>query len=262
MARPTSVLGTRGRLLVALPALLGLLALVAPPAGAMALRNEGFERSDWWHTWGMAKAPFRTAVVTEGTSSFLRIGIPAGAHEGTSFFAPTGDADRAVLKYRIRISESLDPSVSAFNVKMPGFGKPDLDATGGCIAGCGGSPTDGSTAYSARTDLQSDGRPGFYIYDVDAAKFGRGQRWTLPNLSKGVWHAVELRITMNTPGQRDGWLTSIVDGTTAYEAHDIEFRTTASLHVGAAWFDFYYGGTGLNPRDAWFDVDDMSLSVS
>ena len=172
-----------------------------------------------------------------------------------------GTADSAVLKYRLRISESLDPSLSAFNVKLPGFGKPELDATGGCIAGCGGSPTDGTTAYSARSDLQSDGRPGFYIYDVDAARFGRGQRWQAPEITKGTWHDVELRIAMNHVGQRDGSLVAILDGAKVYEDHGIEFRRSADLHVGAAWFDFYYGGTGVSPRDAWFYVDDVSISV-
>jgi hypothetical protein len=238
-----------------------LVPVLSPPAGAVTLRSEGFARADWWKGWGLAKAPFRTGVVKEGTDSFLRIAIPTGAHDGTSFFASTGDADSAVLRYRIRLSESLDPTLSAFNVKMPGFGKPDLDITGGCLAGCGGSPTDGSTAYSARTDLQADGRPGWYVYDVDAARFGRGQRWSAPDLPRGVWHKVELRIAMNHPGQRDGSLVAVLDGTTVYEDHHIEFRTSADLHVGAAWFDFYYGGTGVSPRDAWFDLDDVTVSA-
>jgi hypothetical protein len=237
-------------------------AVGAAPVQATALRNESFDQADWYRWWGMAARPFRTAVVKEDGQSFLRIRVPQGAHDGTSFFAPTGDADQAVLRYRLRIGTSFQPAASAFDVKLPGFGKPELGPDGSCIAGCGGSPTDGTTAYSARTDVNADGRPGFYVYDVNAARFGRGPRWSIPSLTTGVWHDIELHIAMNTPGVADGVLVARVDGQQVYEARDVAFRTSADLHVGAAWFNVYYGGTGVSPTTVDFDLDDVAITVS
>jgi hypothetical protein len=64
---------------------------------------------------------------------------------------------------------------------------------------------------------------------------------------------------MNTPGQNDGVLTASIDGQQLLNATNMNFRSVSTLHVGKAWFDFYYGGTAVPSQTMWVDVDDITV---
>lgn len=251
--------------------LLLVLAIVAATAGAGLApaaqaaappRTEGFDTATWWQRWGMATAPFNTEVVDDGAGgAFLRVHIAAGAHDGTSFLLPTGDADHVRLTYRLRVDDAFDPSQADHNVKLPGFGKPVFAATGQCLVACGGAPGDGVLGYSARTDVDDTGTPGFYVYDTTLQRWGRGLRWATDALTPGVWHTVRLEIAMNDPARDDGTLLATLDGARVFAAHDLHLRSSSLLHVGGAWFDIYYGGTGVSPAATAVDVDDAVIEV-
>jgi hypothetical protein len=184
-----------------------------------------------------------------------------GAHDGTSFRIPMANAEQAHLRFRIRYSQEFDPSDANTNVKMPGFGQPLFDAAGICLGGCGLAPSDGITSYSARSDIRQDGIPGWYVYDLDSILlgYGRGERWTAPAYAKGRWYTVDQYIRMNTPGVKDGGLSVYIDGERVFERNTYRFRSVPTLKVGSAWFDFYYGGSGVAPVTMYVDVDDMLL---
>jgi hypothetical protein len=232
----------------------------APVAPAPAF-TETFTSPTWFTSWGRASNPWHSRVVTEGTNKFLQVSIAKGAHDGTSFFKFTGDHDVVTLRYRIRFGAGWDPSKSSHNIKLPGFGNPLLDPRGVCLAGCGGAGSDGVRGYSARVDVQDTGVPGFYVYDVNPIllSYGKGVRWNTPAFQADRWYTVQVSIAMNTPSRADGVLKASVDGKTVFERTNVLFRLTPLMHVGAAWFDFYYGGAGVAPTDTTIDVDDIQL---
>jgi hypothetical protein len=216
----------------------------------------------WYSAWGLAK-PWHTGVISETSgNTFLRAAIVAGTHDGTSFRLPMPNADVAHLRYRVRYGPTFSAAGSANNVKMPGFGNPSLDAAGVCLAGCGLAVADGITAYSARSDLTAAGVPGWYVYDVDAAlslTYGRGERWNFPGFANDRWYTVDQYIRLNTPGLKDGSLSVLIDGVKVFERNTYTFRTVPTLKVGNAWFDVYFGGTGLAPVDMTVDFDDVVM---
>ena len=224
--------------------------------------EETFDDVGWWRGWGMTSAPQRTAVLAEPDGNrLLQVKFGAGTHDGTTFFYPTGTADEVHVRYRMQLSPGFDPSASASNVKMPGFGSPRRSKTGACLAGCGGMPADGITSYSARSDIHATGAPGWYVYWADMPKtvpsYGTGGRWRTPAFTPGRWYTVNLYLKMNTPGSADGTMRAVIDGVQVAAYSGLELRRVDTLHVGAAWFDFYYGGAGVAPRDMWVRLDDI-----
>jgi hypothetical protein len=232
----------------------------AEPATATAttITSETFDTGWWWQSHGLSARPWHTGVLTGADGNpFLRTQIAAGNHDGTSFMFPTGDADHVRLTYRLRVDAALDATQSNNDVKLPGFGSPSIDIAGVCLSGCGGSGADGITAYSARVDISNKNIPGYYVYDLSSLAFGRGVRWAAPRLAPNVWHTVQLEIAMNTPALDDGVLKATLDGVPVYSATHVRFRLVPTLHVGTAWFDIYYGGTGVSPATTNIDLDDV-----
>jgi hypothetical protein len=257
---------SRSRPFVQLGAVLVLLAatvtLARPARAAGSTRHETFDSPTWWHDWGMATPPLTTEIASDGgDGSALRVDIARGAHDGTSFLLPTWGADHLRLTYRVWLAPSFDPSVSRNDVKLPGFGRPLFSPSGVCLAACGGAPGDGVLGYSARVDLDERGVPGFYVYDTTVSRWGRRLPWTTGPLATGAWHTVRLEISMNRPRAADGVLVAELDGVRVFEAHDLRFRAASWLHAGGAWFDLYYGGSGVSPTDTHIDIDDVVLEL-
>lgn len=222
---------------------------------------ETFSNPTWYRNWGLAGQPWHSAILAEGGNAFLRVGIRKGAHDGTSFFKSTGNYDAVTMRYRIRFSEGFDPSQASHNVKLPGFGSPLLGLGGTCLSSCGGAMLDKAQTYSARVDIQDTGVPGFYVYDANTLplSYGRGIRWATTPFQTERWYDVEVAIAMNTIGRADGVLKATVNGQVVMDRRDVLFRLVPTMHVGSAWFDFYYGGSGVAPADTLIDVDDVQL---
>ena len=237
----------------------------APPASDTYDHRveEGFASASWWRDWGLGSAPLRTGIITGRGESALGIRVEKGTHDGTSWMLPTGDADDVHVQYRLRLPKNWDVSGTASNFKLPGFGNPVRDRRGVCLSGCGGRPADGVRSYSARGDVDFRGRNGWYIYHAampqTATSYGMGLRWwgRQEPLQADRWYTIDLRIQMNTPGEHDGVLQAWIDGTNVSDIVGLRFRDAASLHVGAAWFDFYFGGSGVARENMILLVDDI-----
>jgi hypothetical protein len=216
----------------------------------------------WYERWGFVQ-PENTHTMPDVTrDEFLRVHIPQGSHAGTSFLLPMPDATAAHLRYRVRFSATFDPSHARNDVKLPGFGNPVREADGSCVSACGLREADGITSYSARSDLREDGRPGWYVYDVDAAinqTGGRGERWDAPPFRATRWYTVDQYIQLNTPGVRNGRLRTEINGHPVFDRSTFVFRLADGLDVGNAWFDVYYGGDGTSPVEMFVDFDDVLL---
>ena len=57
--------------------------------------------------------------------------------------------------------------------------------------------------------------------------FGRGTF----RFSKGAWQNIGERITLNTPGQKDGSMSIIYKGRTVYTISGLTFRTNRLVHI-------------------------------
>jgi len=261
------VRGSRGLLTMALViSLLGLTAVAANAQGATTTstaqapvspytytKTETFGATGWWRTWGLTSAPWHTSLVAESGDQFLRVGFAAGSHNGTSFDLPTGTSDSARIQYRIRFS----PNWQSNGGKLPGFGSPTYDANGVCLGGCGLAPADGVTSWTGRGHFNAQNILGSYLYVAGKSE------WVLPwgnvPVVPGRWYSLEYTVKMNTPGQSDGVMTATIDGHQVFSATNLNLRSVPTLHVGKAWFGFYYGGDSVPPVNMWIDVDDITV---
>jgi hypothetical protein len=216
-------------------------------------KTEAFGTASWWKTWGLTAAPWHTSVVTEDGNPFLRVGFPAGSHNGTAFSLPTDTSDAAHIRYRVRFS----PNWQSQGGKLPGFGNPVVDSNGVCLGGCGLMPADGITSWSGRSHYDANLGLGTYLYVPDKSEWVI--QWGNVRLVPGQWYTIEYAVQMNTPGQNDGVLTASIDGQQLLNATNMNFRSVSTLHVGKAWFDFYYGGTAVPSQTMWVDVDDITV---
>lgn len=216
-------------------------------------KTEGFDGPNWWRTWGLTAAPWHTSVVTEGASRFLRVGFPAGSHDGTSFKWSTGTSDTARIRYRIRLGSTWQSSGG----KLPGFGSPVYDSKNQCQGGCGLLPADGITSWSARGHINAQGVAGSYLYVPNHSEWAF--QWNTAALVPGRWYTIDYWVTMNTPGQNNGALKAAIDGNVVLNRTDMSFRQVSTLHVGTAWFDFYYGGSSVPPTNMWIDIDEATI---
>ncbi|HEX4820937.1 MAG TPA: hypothetical protein VFV00_12095 [Acidimicrobiales bacterium] len=214
---------------------------------------ESFSASGWWNAWGLTTMPWHTTMVTEAGNQFLRVNFPAGSHNGTSFDWLTGTADAAHIQYRIRLSSNWQSA----GAKLPGFGDPTYNADGTCSGGCGLAPANGITSWSARGHLNRWNVPGSYLYTPSKTEWTF--QWDTSTLVPGKWYTIDYWVTMNTPGQSDGILSAAVNGQQVFRSTDMTFRLVDSLHVGKAWFGFYYGGTSTPMQNMWIDVDDITV---
>jgi len=226
----------------------------SPPATTFANHEvESFSGNGWWSAWGLTTMPWHTTMVTEGANQFLRVNFPAGSHNGTSFDWLTGTADAAHIQYRIRLSSNWQSP----GAKLPGFGDPTYNPDGTCSGGCGLAPANGITSWSARGHLNRLNVPGSYLYTPSKTEWTF--QWNTSTFVPGRWYTIDYWVTMNTPGQSDGILSAAVNGQRVFTSTDMTFRLVDSLHVGKAWFGFYYGGTSTPMQNMWIDVDDITV---
>ena len=225
----------------------------APASPYSYTKTETFSATKWWSTWQLTSAPWHTSLVTENGNQFLRVAFPAGSHNGTSFDWQTGSSDTARVQYKIRFS----PNWQSQGGKLPGFGSPAIDADGICLGGCGLAPADGITSWSGRIHYNANRVLGTYLYVPGKSE------WVIQfgnvSLVPGRWYTVDYAVTMNTPGQSNGVLTAKIDGQLLLNATNLNFRLVPTLHVGKAWFGFYYGGDAVPAQNMWIDVDDITV---
>jgi len=237
---------------------------------------DGFEAADWYTAWGRSEAPRNTTIETDGAfggSSHLRVSVPAGEHYGTSFkydFVDMGMAPPAEMhfRYSIRLGPTWTTDGGGGG-KLPGFGA-TYDT-----AGWGGRPSDGTNGWSARMLFwqPESGRDtgatriGYYAYHADmTGTYGANWFWSGgpigPGgaLEVGRWYQIECYVRNNTPGENDGVLRGWVDGVMVYEKTDVKFRDVERLHLENIWFDIYYGGSWVPPRDMYVDFDNVVIA--
>jgi hypothetical protein len=212
-------------------------------------------------TWADGLDQGRAAVVAGDRGHALRVLYPKGSvgpsQGGAQFMLPLpGGHDALSCAYRVRFAPGFD---FVRGGKLPGL-------VGGSHP-TGGKPDDGG--FSARLMWRRGGAVVQYVYHPrQTSKYGVDLPYQLDGepvrFQPGIWHRVEHRVVMNTPGQADGVLQAWIDGRLALDARDRVWRLDATVHVDALYFSTFFGGDDPSwgaARDESVDFDDFVIST-
>ena len=220
---------------------------------------------DDWNTppWDNGVGEGRVEII-DGDAAYsgrsLRVHYPAGGvgpgEGGAQWRLELDDArDELYLAYRLRFGDGFDFVLGG---KLPGL--VGGTAPTGCVQDDGG--------FSARSMWRVDGHGVQYMYfpeklsscddDFDYALAGE------PALFQaGVWHTLEHRLVMNTPGEADGVLQAWLDGQLVLDVQDFRYRLQDGAYaIDAMYFSTFFGGSGPEwgpTADEVIDFDDFVL---
>ncbi len=214
--------------------------------------------SDWGtvEAWSNGLGNGRASIVASDHQQSLRILYPSGA------VGPTAGG----AQFLVKLPHAYDDLYCSYRVRFgPGF---DF-VRGGKLPGLvGGSrPTGGkprNDGFSARLMWREGGAAVQYVYYPNqTSTYGVDLKY-LRRFQPGVWHRVEHRVVMNTPGQANGVLQAWFDGQLVLDLHDRVWRLDASVHVDALYFSTFFGGNDASfapTRDESIDFDDFVVST-
>jgi hypothetical protein len=188
----------------------------------------------------------RFSLVLSNGVPWLRALYPKGSvgpdHGGGGWRFPLPgvrpDNPAAELQYTVLFEEGFDFVKGG---KLPGL-------CGGPKTITGGDPVDGRNGWSARLMWRKEGRGQAYVYHMNQpGKYG--DEFDFPKeqnfrFQTGVPHTIRLRVTMNTPGQRDGTLSIRVNDRLLIDRADMEWRAVPGLGVDGLLFNTFHGGSG------------------
>ncbi len=212
--------------------------------------------------WASGLNEGRVTIIEElNANRAVRIYYPMGgvgpAEGGSQWSVVLGRSyDELYLSYRVKFGENFD-FVNAG--KLPGYA--------GGKGNTGGLVPDGRDGWSARLIWRAGGKVAQYVYHPDQpSQYGEDLPWEIGGqrfFRPGVWHRVEHRIVMNTPGQRDGIIQGWFDGELSLDRRNLRFRDVDTFAIDRFYFSTFFGGMGAEwaPRkDEYVFFDDFVFS--
>ncbi len=235
-----------------------------PSVGAYTLRSFV---EDWGETpWELGILDGRAHIV-DSEESFqgksLRILYPKGqaslGKSGASWQIPLNQTfEELYCAYRLKLGEEFDFAQGGI---IPGFSGGE-----GNIPGLG---PHGRNGWSARMTWLANGQVAQQIYHLDQlVDYGEIYPWNAGGshrLRSHVWHWVENRIVMNTPGKSDGKFMAWIDGKLALQLQNLRFRDVASLGIDTFFFSTYFGddATSIGPvKDQFIYFDNLMIAIA
>lgn len=204
-----------------------------------------------------------TVLPADGTSgAILRVRYPEGSINfgsakkgrplgGASFYVPYFRGRSACLHYRVRFQDDF-----AFQKggKLPGL----YDGS----APSGGEAVTGKDGWSIRLMWRKKGAGELYEYVVNKkGKYGASVGRGLFHFVPGRWMDIDLEVTANDPGQRNGIARLWVDGRPVIEQDDIVYNAPGGrAGNGGLMFSTFFGGNGkswASPKDQYVDFADF-----
>lgn len=221
--------------------------------------------SSWEETSGVVEASRANAEVLEhgpaGTQDVLQISFGE-------------DGSRWGIDYRHSFAEMGVPEQTEIFFSYDVYFAPGFEFVGdGKMGGLSGispgmRPLDTSSggrydegSFSVRAMWKEDRGVVMYLYarhadgrDFDDPRhygYGLPVRFVKADGSRsdvfrpGVWHRVEHRVTLNTPGENDGVYEMWVDGHKGISVHDVQYRTEATpdLMINQLFSAWFFGGS-------------------
>jgi hypothetical protein len=233
------------------------------PAGVYTVENLNGDWNNPANEGGVAAGRVR---IVEGENAFRGKSLQVAYPKGNAGLRKAGAKWRTMLggafcelycAYRLRFGEGFD---FVRGGKIPGLA--------GGRGNTAGNKPNGRDGWSARMMWKRDGLVVQYVYHPDQpGTWGHnlpydlgGQRYFKP----GVWHQVEHRIVMNTPGKKNGIIQAWFDGELALDAQDLRFRDGDDLAIDCFLFSTFFGGSGPDwaaTRDECITFDEFVIST-
>lgn len=151
-------------------------------------------------------------------------------------------------QWRLRFGQSYEKCIVEYKVMFPiGFdfvkgGK--LPGLCGGTSPAGGKKSDGSDGFSARIMWRENGQIFQYMYWMERAQeknWGDDLPWNA-RFTPGEWHTLKTEITMNKPGERDGSVTSWLDGNQVLLVKGAFRIAGATFGIDSFNFTTFFGG--------------------
>lgn len=200
----------------------------------------------------------RVSLSERDRGRFLRVAFAMGEigpeKNGAGWRFPFGKHEVAELNYTVRFSKDFDWVKGG---KLPGL-------CGGPENVSGGRPANGTNGFSARLMWRRDGRGEAYVYHKNQAG-SYGDSFSFPQdfrFATEVPLRVRERVTMNTPGERDGTLRVWIARGDQPERlvvarNDLEWRTADTFGVDSIYVEAFHGGgdpTWAPSRACWVEL--------
>jgi len=196
---------------------------------------------------------FSGADAYKGNS--LRIIYPKGAvgmrHGGAGWRTSVKESETIWFSYSIRFKEGYE---FVRGGKLPGLG--------GGKSNTGGKAPSGRDGWSSRFMWRSGGRLSAYVYHADQpTKYGEHFDAT-GKFTPGRWHRLKMRVSMNTPGKRNGSVSGWLDGEKVIDVNNLRFRDISSIKIDKVLFETFFGGSGASyapTRSEYVDFDEFKV---
>lgn len=210
-------------------------------------------------SWSRGPSEGRVAIVSSDDSldgKSMQVAFPQGAvglrAGGAAWFLGLGRSyNRLLCSYRFRFAPGFD---FVRGGKLPGLA--------GGAANTGGKKPNGTDGWSARLMWHSGGRLSAYVYHPDQPRNYGEDFFFSSSASAGVWHEVTMRVTMNTPGIRDGSIECWLNGDNVLNERNIRFRDVPSLGADQFYFCTFFGGNTSSwapTRNETITFDDFTV---
>lgn len=158
------------------------------------------------------------------------------------------EEDGGGAQWRMKFGESFEKCTAEYQVMFPAGldfvkgGK--LPGLGGGTSPGGGKKSDGSDGFSARIMWREYGEIFQYMYWKERPpekKHGHNLPWN-EYFIPGQWYALRTEIVMNTPGERNGKITSWLDGKLVLDQEGAYRALGATFGIDNFNFTTFFGG--------------------
>ena len=158
-----------------------------------------------------------------GTRFFLSAAAQTAAETAAQSVAPHSPPDDLHLRYYVRLSDDFDFGGGG---TLPGL----------CVGACRPAwRAAGAEGRAIRLHWTRFGELAFEALPGGAPKKRRWDRF----LARGTWHALEVRVKLNTPGVADGVVEGWFDGDKAVSLDGLRLREASSTHVEGVLFESF-----------------------
>ena len=202
----------------------------------------------------------------------MQVTYPAGRYGAAGATAFLSDVQFGMLlpksyeelyiAYDIRFEEGFDFVKGG---KLPGLCGYDVNQASNTGCNTGGGYPSGYDGWSARGMWREDGILENYVYHASQRNFyGDDEFWDV-SAEPGVWHRVQHRVVLNTPGQKNGILEAWFDGTKVLSLQNLEYRKTNTIGINLFYFSTFFGGNDASwapSTDQVMNFDNFVLSTS
>jgi hypothetical protein len=181
------------------------------------------------------------------SASVAKLGTPLGGAQAAIPFSAGPTSATTTLHYYVRPQPGFQ---SVRGGELPGL------YGGDTAVASGGHDPDGTNGWSGRLMWRTGNNGELYAY-LDGTQ-GYGQQLGCGNWTwqPGKWTKVQETVSLNTPGEANGYIIVRINGAPALDATGLTFRSVSSLQINGLYLSTFFGGsdkTWAAPQTQYMD---------